>query len=76
MQLVTFTQGRRKRVGSLVDGEVYVSFWPDPMQSLIKRGITPNFSAEHFSLEDVKLEPPLRPGKIIAIGRNYAEYAL
>lgn len=30
---------------------------------------------QRYSLEDVKLHPPIRPGKIICVGRNYAAHA-
>jgi 2-keto-4-pentenoate hydratase/2-oxohepta-3-ene-1,7-dioic acid hydratase in catechol pathway len=75
MKLVTCTTKRGIRIGEIVDDRVYSTAWVDSMTRLIRRGITPNRISEYFPLEEVKLEPPLRPGKIIAIGRNYAEHA-
>ena len=76
MRLVTFTtEGRGRQIGELVDDKIYISTWRDSMRSLIQRGITPSLGTETATLDEVTLQPPLRPGKIIAIGRNYAEHA-
>jgi 2-keto-4-pentenoate hydratase/2-oxohepta-3-ene-1,7-dioic acid hydratase in catechol pathway len=60
-----------------IDGDTVVGLaWPDSnMRSLIRRGITPSRTYERFPLADVKFLAPLHPGKIIAIGKNYAEHA-
>lgn len=75
MKLVTFTYGERTMVGQLVDDQVYGAAWPDSMFNMIRSGITPNRVSQHYPLEKVELKAPLRPGKIVAIGRNYAEHA-
>ena len=77
MKLVTFTHGGRRQLGEVVGEEVYGLASTDTMrmQDMIARGITPGRVSQRFQLQDVALNAPLRPGKIIAIGRNYAEHA-
>jgi 5-carboxymethyl-2-hydroxymuconate isomerase len=75
MKLVTCTTKRGTRIGEVVDNRVYSTAWVDSMARLIRRGFTPNRISEYFPLDEVKLEAPLRPGKIVAIGRNYVEHA-
>ncbi len=75
MKLVTCTTKRGTRIAEVVDDRVYSTAWVDSMARLIRRGFTPNRISEYFPLDEVKLEAPLRPGKIVAIGRNYAEHA-
>lgn len=77
MKLVTFTHGTRTQLGELVDDRVYPLAGPDTMRmsDIIRRGITPNRAGNWVPLADVRLNRPLMPGKIIAIGRNYAEHA-
>lgn len=75
MKLVTFLQGTRTLVGELAGDTVYNTSIPGSMFDIIRRGITPTRTSEHYPLSQVKLSAPIRPGKIIAIGRNYAEHA-
>ena len=75
MKLVTFTHDGRSRVGELVDDVVYTLAWPDTMRQMLRRGITASRTYERFPLDKVTLEAPLRPGKIVAIGLNYADHA-
>ncbi|MCE2490307.1 MAG: hypothetical protein J4G17_10090, partial [Anaerolineae bacterium] len=77
MKLVTFTHGGRRQLGEVVGEEVYGLASTDTMrmQDMIARGITPGRVSQRFQLQDVALNAPLRPGKIIAIGRNYADHA-
>lgn len=76
MKLATFTYNGRTRIGELIDDKIYSVASVDlTMDRLIKRGITPTRISEYFALDKVKLEAPLRPGKIIAIGLNYADHA-
>jgi 5-carboxymethyl-2-hydroxymuconate isomerase len=67
----------RPYLGEIIDDQVYVVSASDTirMQDLIWRGVTPSRTSQHFPLSQVKIHAPLRPGKIIAIGRNYAEHA-
>jgi 5-carboxymethyl-2-hydroxymuconate isomerase len=75
MKVATFTYQERTRVGEIVGDRIYTLASTDPMQYMIRRGSLPARSAERYPLDKVRLEAPLRPGKIVAIGRNYAEHA-
>lgn len=75
MKLATFTYKDRTRVGSVVEDRVYMTSELDSMQYMIRRGLMPSQRHESLALDDVKLQAPLRPGKIVAIGKNYAEHA-
>lgn len=75
MKLVTFTYGGRSRVGEIVGDEVYTLGWHDTMRQMLRRGLLSSRTYEHFPLDKVTLEAPLRPGKIVAIGLNYADHA-
>jgi 2-keto-4-pentenoate hydratase/2-oxohepta-3-ene-1,7-dioic acid hydratase in catechol pathway len=75
MKFATYTYQNRTRIGVIVDDQIYTTSSTDSMLYMIRRGMTPNRTYEHLSLADVKLEAPLRPGKLVCIGRNYAEHA-
>lgn len=75
MKLVTFTYKDATRIGILEDDRVCMASWSDEMLSIIRRGVTPNRTSEYFALEDVKIQAPLKPRKIIGVGRNYADHA-
>ena len=76
MRLITFTHNGRTRIGELVGDTIYVLAWVDSnVRQMIRRGVTPSRSYERFALADVKVEAPLVPGKIVAIGKNYLEHA-
>jgi 2-keto-4-pentenoate hydratase/2-oxohepta-3-ene-1,7-dioic acid hydratase in catechol pathway len=76
MRLINFTYNGRARIGELVGDTIYALAWVDAnVRQMIRRGVTPSRSYERFKLTDVKIEAPLIPGKIIAIGRNYLEHA-
>lgn len=75
MKLATYTYQERARIGQVNGDRLQATAWSDTMQHLIRRGITPSRTADSHALDQVKIEAPLRPPKIIAIGRNYAEHA-
>ncbi len=77
MKLVTFTHGKRTQLGELDGDKVYVLAGPDTMRmsDVLRRGITPNRLSQSFPLSEVTLNAPLHPGKVIAIGLNYAKHA-
>lgn len=77
MKLATFTYRNRNLLGQILDDEIYVLSTSDTlrMHEIIRRGITPNRTSLHYPMAEVNLHAPLKPGKIIAIGRNYAEHA-
>ncbi|MCC6804932.1 MAG: fumarylacetoacetate hydrolase family protein, partial [Anaerolineae bacterium] len=75
MKLATFTHNGRTRIG-IIDGDtIRIVAWQDNMRQLIRRGISPSKTYERVLLAEATLNAPLIPGKIIAIGRNYAEHA-
>lgn len=77
MKLVTFTHDNRTQLGELDGDKVYVLAGPDTMRmsDVLRRGITPNRLNQSYPLSEVTLNAPLHPGKIIAIGLNYAKHA-
>lgn len=76
MKLVTFTSKQgTPRVGILDGDTVTMVASQGSMLSVIQSGITPELTSERFKLADVKLHAPLRPGKMIAVGKNYAAHA-
>lgn len=75
MKFATYTYKDRTRTGVIDGDRIYTTASADTMQFMIRRGMTPTRAHDYFPLEAVKLEVPVRPGKIIAIGRNYAEHA-
>ncbi len=76
MKIATFTYNGRTRVGAIEGDKIQVLAWQEGMRALVRRGTIPGRSYERpIPLDKVKLEAPLTPGKIIAIGRNYAEHA-
>jgi 2-keto-4-pentenoate hydratase/2-oxohepta-3-ene-1,7-dioic acid hydratase in catechol pathway len=77
MKLVTFTHDKRTQLGELDGDKVYVLAGPDTMRmnDVLRRGITPNRLNQSFPLAEVTLNAPLHPGKVIAIGLNYAKHA-
>lgn len=75
MKLATFTHNGRTRIGAIEGDTIQIMAWQDNMRQLIRRGISPQPSYERVPLAQATLKAPLIPGKIIAIGRNYAEHA-
>ena len=75
MKFATYTYQSRTVTGAIIDDRIYTTSSADSMLYMIRRGITPTRTYEYLPLADVKLEAPLCPGKLICIGRNYAEHA-
>ncbi|MBN8620978.1 MAG: fumarylacetoacetate hydrolase family protein [Anaerolineae bacterium] len=75
MKLATYTYQNRTRVGEVVDDRVYLTSELESMHYMIRRGLLPTRRNESLPLSDVTLNAPLKPNKIIAIGKNYAEHA-
>lgn len=74
MKLLSYSLNGLARVGLLEARTIWRVDVPD-MLSLIEsgNGATPGDASD--ALFDVRILPPLRPGKILAIGRNYVEHA-
>lgn len=64
----------RVEVGELRDGEVYAAFDQD-MSELAARSSLPTRQHTHKIMQHHGLCPPVRPGKILCVGRNYAAHA-
>lgn len=76
MKLVTFsTHNRTPRVGILEDDVIVQTASQGTLLSLMQSGITPSRTSERFPLDQCKLHAPVKAGKIICVGRNYAEHA-
>jgi 2-keto-4-pentenoate hydratase/2-oxohepta-3-ene-1,7-dioic acid hydratase in catechol pathway len=76
MKLTTFSYRGRTRIGTIEGDSIRTVAWQDSMRQLIRRGIKPSPTYERaIPLAEANLHAPLIPGKIIAIGRNYAEHA-
>jgi 2-keto-4-pentenoate hydratase/2-oxohepta-3-ene-1,7-dioic acid hydratase in catechol pathway len=87
MKLVTFTHSGATRLGSVVADEVVdlaeaAPELPREMRALLEAG-HPALDAvaeageaggHRIALSEVRLEAPVRPGKCLAIGFNYAEH--
>ena len=88
MKLATFTESHRRRIG-VVEGETIVDLaaaaphFPQSMVAFLRSG--PDALAEaqaaaasgkhRLALAKVRLEAPVpRPGKVLAIGMNYADH--
>ena len=75
MKIATFTYNGRTRIGAIEGETIQVLAWQDSMRQLLQRGVTPSRTYERVPLDQAKLKAPVIPGKIVAIGRNYAEHA-
>jgi len=76
MKLVTFSvRNQTARVGILEGDTVVLTASPGSMLALMQSGITPSRTSERYPLKLCVIHPPLRPGKILCVGRNYAEHA-
>ncbi|HEX2908160.1 MAG TPA: fumarylacetoacetate hydrolase family protein [Phototrophicaceae bacterium] len=75
MKLATYIYDNHPLVGQVIENHVHTTAWSDPMTHLIRRGITPSRLTNNYPLDKVQLQAPLRPPKIVAIGRNYADHA-
>ena len=88
MKLVTFTESRRTRIGVVVDDQVVdlaqaAPELPGEMKSLLAAGesawakarAAQNSTRGRIALANVRLEAPIsNPGKVLAIGLNYADH--
>lgn len=75
MKLMSFSVGGRTRIGELIDDTVYSLSWADTMRQMVRRGLIASRAYERFPLSKVVVHAPINPGKIIAIGLNYADHA-
>ena len=74
MKLLCYRSRGQNSVGVL-DGERIGRVDVPNMLSLIESGSRATPAGANDALSEVEILPPLRPGKILAIGRNYLEHA-
>ena len=74
MKYIAYTADGKHRVGILRGERIQRLDAPD-MLTIISSDSPPRVSSSVDQLQDVRVLPPLIPGKILAIGRNYAEHA-
>ncbi len=75
MKLVSYEISGEKYIGYLEEDMIQRLDTQQSMVDIIESGTIPNASGTIDRLADVRLRPPLLPGKILAIGRNYVEHA-
>lgn len=74
MKLIRYSVDDDASVG-LVQGQNVHRLGNHDMRELMVEGARPKRSGAVESLDRLRILPPLIPGKILAIGRNYAEHA-
>jgi 5-carboxymethyl-2-hydroxymuconate isomerase len=79
MKLVTFARRSKpsqSQVG-ILEGETIFTIenWQGDMRELIAYGITPKKTGKLIKRDEVIIQAPIHPNKIVAVGRNYAEHA-
>ncbi len=75
MKIVTFShKDKSARLGILSDDSVISIPWIGGMLSFIQSGISPTRTSERFPVAECRFYAPLRPGKLIGVGRNYADH--
>ena len=76
MKLVTYSINEGAyHIGELADNHVYPLDANVTMREFIEQAIPAERTGHGISLESVHIHAPIKPNKIIAIGRNYAEHA-
>lgn len=77
MRLVRFEtkNGNSSGSGILEGDRIYQTSFTDSLLDTIRRGIKPEKTSRTFEIDEVNLLAPLKPGKILALGRNYADHA-
>ena len=74
MRLLSYNAGGQNRVG-ILDGDGIRRVDAPDMRALIEAGGRPAPGNACDPLAEARIMAPLRPGKILAIGRNYVEHA-
>ena len=74
MKLLRYESSGRTQIGILNDENI-LQLGNSDISELMPDGAEPLRSCMIASLSNVRILPPLIPGKILAIGRNYAEHA-
>ena len=74
MKLLSYEMNEERYTG-ILNGESILRVDANSMMDMIAAGGRPRVSHKRDRLGEVQLLPPLIPGKILAIGRNYAAHA-
>ncbi|HEX2618489.1 MAG TPA: fumarylacetoacetate hydrolase family protein [Phototrophicaceae bacterium] len=75
MKVVYFShRGKAPGVGVLEEDTVISAPWLGTMSALMESGITPGRTSQRYPLSECKLLAPVRPGKVLCVGRNYAAH--
>lgn len=75
MKLISYEVNGKTQVGILDGDNIQQLDTDQSLLDLITSGDIPASSNTTHALVDVKILPPIMPGKILAIGRNYVEHA-
>ncbi|TVR20742.1 MAG: FAA hydrolase family protein [Anaerolineaceae bacterium] len=76
MKIVNYSyKGQRPQLGIVEEDTVSRISFEIGMLELIRRGVLPTKTSERHPLSDITFKAPLMPGKIVAVGRNYADHA-
>lgn len=76
MKLVNYSyKGQRPQLGIVEEDTVSRISFDISMLELIRRGVLPAKTSERYPLDEIAFKAPLTPGKIVAVGRNYADHA-
>lgn len=79
MKLVTYAPKNKPnevQVGIREEDTIFaIENWQGDMRELIAYGVEPKKANKKIALNDVVLKAPIKPGKIIAVGLNYAAHA-
>ncbi len=76
MRLVTYSYKNRASSPGVLEGDtIRPVTWPADVRTIVQRGVTPSTAPQRIPLDEVRLLAPLRPPKIVAIGKNYSEHA-
>ena len=74
MQLIRYQADDGSAIG-LIDKDMVHPVGSRDMRELMVAGVEPSRTGVVKPLDQLQILPPLVPGKILAIGRNYAEHA-
>jgi 2-keto-4-pentenoate hydratase/2-oxohepta-3-ene-1,7-dioic acid hydratase in catechol pathway len=74
MRYVTYSLAGQTRVGVLVGEHVQPLAWQGGLLDLIRVGTQPSPEGELLPMSAISLAAPIIPGKIVAVGKNYAAH--
>lgn len=75
MRIVRWQTEEGVRIGDLRGGDRVVDLGSEGTMSSLSIALQNDGSGREFALTDLKLLPPIVPGKIVAVGLNYRDHA-